>query len=817
MSNGTQVRLRVAIVLALAAFGLVAAWLLRRPDEGPDPSPSEVAGRAPAAPTSLAGAGQDDEAIASDAPSGADAPADGTSPFRIVGRVFDGGYRPAPDVLVTVEDGRSAPATDRTDAEGRFDVPIPTAPAAATEYGVRARAVDGRCAATFVRGLPGRPVAEAGGLVLVVGHVLEVRAVADGRPVTNAEVHVSTVLPFAPPSFVSGSGAPFVGWSHRARTDGSGVAHLDAVPLGDVRVLVRGPGPVRGEARVQRREAAAEPVLVRCEPARDVEVIVVRAETGAPIEGAHLQPYDEDGWPPSDPGATPDTDAQGRALFRAVPFHPTFSVTVVHDGVRWPFGFSRLTAVPPLATTLRIEMPRGDTLRFPLEPGDGPLPDAGTGVRVRTIADDEWVAAGDLRRDGRVRDGAVEIVRVRGESVRAVLSLSDGRVAEARTERVSGLVTPQPVRFRSPRTLTVRLTDVDGGTAAGCDVRLFLEGGARASVSTPVDSTGRATFPGLLARAYDVRVDPCPELVEPYRRGVFRVSERVDLSEGDVTLAVVVARREEALVRVRIAGVPGLPRDVVIRAGLSSETLDPRVPEGVVVDGSAGEIRILVRPPPGLLPYLELSTRDYGSARARLARGEDGRLGGVIDLAPTGRILLRTRVPADRDAAWAEGIDPERLGDDGRYVPAGVGPLPPLDDRPDLLYLGVPPGRYRARDGRTGRVSDPVEVIAGRDPALLVLDVSRSQVVEGTIELPEGLGPEKARVLVLGEGIDPEGAHPPITVLAPDRFRVTIPGDRPVRLVPAAEGCVPDPALPEVVLESAAPGIRLRLVRAPPR
>jgi hypothetical protein len=72
-------------------------------------------------------------------------------------------------------------------------------------------------------------------------------------------------------------------------------------------------------------------------------------------------------------------------------------------------------------------------------------------------------------------------------------------------------------------------------------------------------------------------------------------------------------------------------------------------------------------------------------------------------------------------------------------------------------------------------------------------------------------------VRVFGESIDVDAPRAKATAVAPDRLRVTIPGGRPVHLVAAAPGCLPDPTLPETVIESTMGGIRLRLVRATPR
>lgn len=747
MRDGAPIRRRrlAAIALLLLLGGAAAVSRGRGLDarsesNGPPPSSPEAAASRILVGSGLRrvrAGGRDDLAEAGK-------PRTGTAP-RVVGIVLDESYRPAAGVSVTVEGSASRELAPQTDAQGRFSVEIDRRGAFAW-IGVFARGSSGQCATASTGVGPGCEIVDVGALVLGPGATLEVHATALGHPLPGAEVHVSTCLPYAPPPDVDVDGWPFLGWTHAGRTDASGLARMEGVPLGDVRVLVRAGGRWSGEAHASVESSSVHPVRVACESARDVEVSVFEGEGETPAAGATLWLLTEQGYSIFGPGGPLVTDPSGRVVLPAVP-RDAQRIVQVCDAGDWFGPEEGDWMIPPRATTFL--------------------------VHLRRIS-------------GRSRDA-----------------------------KRPDLAPPEPPR--TPRRLQVRVGDAGGGVADGCEVRVAGPGLGELGETIPLDAEGFASRSDLDPGTYQVRAETGPEFAAPWERGrmIRGWDASVDLSGGDGRLEIVVPAREEAVVFVRTDGTPGLPAGARVHVGSS-----PGMPSGLRIDADRGEIHLPLRPSTSRTTFplsLWILTPHHGAAHARLTRDGNGPMSAALDLRATGRLLLRARLEPGRDAGSSEGIEIQRSTDIGPFAPWKGYAEDRRNDRPDLLYLGVPPGRYRARDRYTGRVSEPVDVVAGSEPTVLFLDVSRSQVVEGAIELPDDLAPEKARVLVLGDGIDPEDAHPPITVTAPDRFRVTIPGDRPVRLVPAAEGCVPDPTLPEVVLESATPGLRLRLVRGIPR
>jgi len=806
--------------LLLAAGGLV--WFLASRREAPGPASSGEAGP-------VADAGPAPGLAAGRARDGApDATAGEKSAKAALGTPFEGGVVDEDQVAVagarvTLRPEVGEPVEVRTGAGGRWAASVVRLAPGKLDVAVSARTDDGRAASAAFAWMPSALRADAG--VLVLGHAstLVVRATSSDRPVAGADVYASVVAPWAPPSYAGTPTRPWVGWPYHARTDASGEARLEGVPDGDVRVVVLAAGPLRGEARVQAPRKDAAPLVVALAAARDIDVEVVEKATGAPVAGARLLVWGEDFFLVAEPVPVEPTAANGHTWIRSAPIGVSWSLNAVWRGAVDPWGASKATTIPPDAMRYRLELSGGVRMRFPIAGGDGPVPAEGTLVLVRDLSGDDFVEAGFVREKASVADGHVIVERMGPmEWLRAVGTLADGRIGLLASTRDGGeqVPTPQPVRFVRPRTLTVRVHDAQGNPAPGCAVRLFLVNGNDWGPARAVDDEGIVVFEGLVPTVFSVRALSSPELVEEGRRCVFSDGEAVDLSAGDAEVDRVVEPVRDAVVSVWVDGAPGIPSQALISVGLQPETLEWTRPSGLEVDRARGEIRFRVRPPPARARrpqecHLEvrLSARGLPAASTSLVLEEaTGRLVGRLSLGTGGALVMSVRAPADGGAS----VYPERLEADGRWVPTGAKPAPVLDGRPDVLYEGIPLGRYRLRDTVSGCVSEVAEVVKGTNPVFLSLDLSRSGFAEGTVDLPEGAAVGDARVVATAKGIDLEGLDrygPNFTVLPPNVFRVRVPGDRPVRLVPAAPGCIPDPAMPELVVEAPGAGLRLRLVR----
>ena len=757
-----------------------------------------------------------------------DATAGEKSANAALGIPFEGGVVDEDQVAVagarvTLRPEVGEPVEVRTDAKGRWTTRVVRLAPGKLDVAVSARTDDGRAASAAFAWMPSAPRADTG--VLVLGHAstLVVRATSSDRPVVGADVYASVVAPWAPPSYAGTPTRPWVGWPYHARTDAKGEARLEAVPDGDVRVVVLAAGPLRGEARVQAPRKDAAPLMVALSAARDIDVEVVEKATGAPVVGARLLVWGEDFHSVAEPLPVEPTAANGHTWIRVAPIGVAWSLNAIWKGATDGLGASKATTIPPDATRYRLELSDGVRMRFPIAAGEGAVPAEGTPVEVRDLSGDDYLEAGFVREQARVADGHVVIARLGVmEWVRAVATLEDGRVGLLDSALSGGAATPKPlpVRFVRPRTLTVRVHDAQGNPALGCAVRLFLVNGNDWGPARVVDDRGVVVFEGLVPTVFSVRALSCPELVEEGRRGVFSDGESVDLSAGDAEVDRIVEPVRDAVVSVWVDGAPGIPSQALISVGLQPETLEWTRPSGLEVDRARGEIRFRVRPPrnaadtpqacyvavrlaaPGMVEVSTELTLELNSWR----------MVGRLSLGTGGALVMSVRAPADGGAS----VYPERLEADGRWVPTGAKPAPVLDGRPDVLYEGIPLGRYRLRDTVSACVSEPGEVRKGASPVFLSLDLSRSGFAEGTIELPEGIAVGEARVVAVAKGIDLEGLDrygPSFTVLPPNVFRVRVPGDRPVRLVPTAPGCIPDPAMPELVVEAPGAGLRLRLIR----
>ncbi len=786
------------------------------PEHAGTPEGSDPELRGHDAPTPTVPAATPDEAVAD---------ADGVT---LVGRVLDGvTYRGRAGIPVSAHCPDRAPIESTTTADGAFRLEFGPRPSTALDAALRVLAEEGRGATAVVSIDPvGPDVENVGTLLLRPTTTLVVRTVHGGKPVADARVYASSrpirMRPQKGAHFSFSRAGP--GFAHEASSDDAGLARLENVATGAVRVLALAPGPLRGELLLSTG-GATTPVELTLVEARDLRVEVVEKDTGDPFPGCALV-LTVDGRPLHEPGLRPITNAEGVAVAGSLPDDVAIRVVVI--GPEWCSAYMRGVSrtAEPGVRALRVEIPAPHTLRFPLVAEDGPHPTDGTRVALEQGPWAFWPGT----RIGLAREGVVEggdlVVGIHGASPeRALVRLPDGRVGNLRLaldydreKRRSKLRLPlHPVVFRAPRTVSVEVTERGTGRpAADVAVRVRLAGGPRVP-SLRTDVHGVAVIQGLPVLSGWVSVCANPSWIRPHRHGVFSQRTDIDLEEGGAELQFTVQPIEEGVLKVTTEGRPGFPRGFCVELKLLPEGLSWRTPHDVVFDAARSEVRFRLRPPLAEATPPARIGRHKGTLLARLTsdthattyvRLEAGRpLHATVDLVPAGSLLTRVVKPAGMTLS----VLLEVQGQDGAWTPAWESPVVPFSGAEEGdLYDGLRPGLYRLHATRLDWTSEHVEVRPGPTPARLVWDLTPVGFAEGEVVLPAGVDPQGLKIFVL------EAEGPPRIVAATveldgTSFRVQVPGDRPVVLKPSHPECEPDAQEGSVTVTRAEKGLRLRM------
>jgi hypothetical protein len=288
--------------------------------------------------------------------------------------------------------------------------------------------------------------------------------------------------------------------------------------------------------------------------------------------------------------------------------------------------------------------------------------------------------------------------------------------------------------------------------------------------------------------------------VDPWRQGSFAPRLDADLSSGDTALHVELPPQTLAVVSIRGEREAGIPHGTVLRVQHAPETTGWRPPPGTQWDAAAGEARFPVRDAGAAIPgsrqvfapnELRVQASAPGHATVRGVLRHDpasGFLRADLTLPRAGSLVAQTR------AAPSEKVEPrlQRWLRDEEWEDWAFPRAPRVDGAEGDLYEGLPRGLYRLRDSIRGWSSQAVEVVPDHPPATLTWDLRSTGWAEGTVILPPGIDPDDLDVVV-------QGAESPWSRLTRDldgaRFRIQVPGDRPVVLVPvhpsarpAAEG-----------------------------
>lgn len=794
---------RALLFGSLGAAALAAAWIpFAETGNGPD-SAGGPRGAAAIEPAARPAADSGTPAEAPAPPSGAEREvaqprAAELRSVQIRGRTVDERRFPiAGAAVVLVSDGATLGGGAATGADGRFELATTLADGASLR-GVllRAAAADGRVALETLRDLLGSEI-DVGTLVLAAGAVLRVRAVAGEAPVPGARIAVEL------PPYRAATAAV-------ALADAAGTAAFAHLPAGVAYLVASAPGAA-GVRQVLLPDEGD--VAVELRPTRVFEVAVVDAADGAPVAGARLcvrellaLPAGDDPkdtmigevnlWRPV-PLLETASDAAGRARLAGLPAGARLGLEVSHD------GYAAIPGPPPhspvmlkdSAGVVTVELRRLQfrTVRFPVAAGEVPAPAAGTVVQLRGAARSRYGRdAGPSA--GAMGQGEVVVEGLDGSG--AFLAVApDGSLARLWVKE--GATAGAPTSFMKPRAIDVRVRNADGHPAPGARVSALDQGNNEVGAIVATDADGRARIEGLYPQLVSLWVAP------PGARGIGSERASVDLETGDGALEITLERQATFRMRVRIDGEPRLPADFRVGSGRLSSRVLEEVPE-------RGELRV----------GLDIGSEQEGEELRVFIRGRDSLagsalvvpvLGGAdpvveIDLESPGRLWVDVRRPAGTPVELAlEQWDGEAGAFARAFIPgAGQSMSVPNGVGNEFRIGGLKAGRYRAVETRSGTVSAAADVVAGAEPAHLVLALQAPQYVRGRVEVPAGTALDAVRVLVEGGaaprrspmawldgGAPPEGAF----VDGSGKFEVPIPGDRPVVvrawhpwLQPAAEG-----------------------------
>jgi RNA polymerase sigma-70 factor (ECF subfamily) len=644
-----------------------------------------------------------------------------------------------------------------------------------------------------------------GVLVLSVGASLVVRAADDDGPAAGTAILLEL-----------GERRAIV---FDAVTGSDGRARFERLPALAVTVSASGAGMVGREATVLAAGRETE-LTVRLVSARRVDVRVVDGETKRPVPNARVSVGESidvthDGFDMGVPSGRTfgmtmpfdleirPTDDAGRTRIVGLPPRTKCELRAEAEGFRGPQPPAPAARLAADADSITIELTslHKRQVRWPIERGevDAPAEGALLAIRTDTVQRLGLEKTPTPPQSARIERGAV----VADDVVDGLLLLAiapDGSIARLWIK--AGEAVGTPTSFRRPRTVEVSVQDASGQPAPGIEIALCNSGNNRLLPPVKTDSNGKAVFRSLWGQ-----------------RAVAQIANRtigsVDLELGDglIETRLPNTSSREISVRLLVGGVPGLPAAYQVRAGTGSGM--------IAEDPATGIVRVKVLPADEA-QTVNVSVIAVGYQQASADAPLDGstivdiplavacRLSAHVTLPPHGKVRIRAERFDPETNDWAMG--PDSTVSDERFAP----------NAPDgrFLFTGLVPGKYRVRDVVSKRVSEGVDlaVAATSEVALDLSDIVR---VRGIVELPSGLAPGYARVVIDGEGIaennwDWLGNRRGLggqSVGKDGAFEVFVSTSHPVTLRPWHPWLTPDQKYGQYVVRGEADDVRLRLVQ----
>jgi hypothetical protein len=727
----------------------------------------------------------------------------------LTGRVVDGSWRPVPGAPLRVVRPDVPARTTSADKSGRFRIDLGPWGAKSVIHGtiVAGDAKIGACLASIYPSRTDPRNHDLGDLVLRPAGSLDV-LVRDG----NAAVAGAAVA-------IVGA-YRFQGYAHdTVASDDFGRAVLTPVPQGSVTVMAWTLDGRVGSRICEVPLRTASPLVIELGLGNVLEVTVRSREDHRPVPGASIELFERErdvgfrmsGYLHRAGAATRPitTDESGTASIAGIMPDLPLLASATAPGFAAP-RLEDAVEVAPHAREVTIELLPLVEAGFPLaDPADAP-PD---GTELSVVADPLAPRTTPLAARARIAGRFVVVEGLATEFLSVLVQAKDGRVG--RIARGTRFRPADPVSFRAPRFLDVDVFRADGSRAPGVRVTVC---------SYPIYGFGASAVTGDTGC---IRIGPFwggdAEIYVDDGVGELRHCASAKMGDGD------------AKVRLDLAGVINL----VIRCTLDGERrLPPEFDLWVKgatqgaqrTDAERAEISCALWPaaPDGPVTAQLMCTGFVTWSSGTLPRPVDGRI--IVDapLVSGSTVAVNVAAPSDGEAEidlmrWDARRD--------RYTPAircwaGHSSRGPEAGSFIVTFRGVSAGRWCARDQLTGLMSAPVEVAAesaaeASQPARPALDLSHAGWVTGRVDTPTPADTSDARVTFSGTDIRPAaymiGASPEryegVTINPDGTFRLRVPGDRPIKLVPmhpklvaAADG--------EATVTEPRGDVRLRLVPA---
>ncbi|MCB9916201.1 MAG: Ig-like domain-containing protein, partial [Planctomycetes bacterium] len=461
----------------------------------------------------------------------------------------------------------------------------------------------------------------------------------------------------------------------------------------------------------------------------------------------------------------------------------------------------------PGAPEVRVELDgRGArTVRWPVVAGEVPPPADGTTIELRHRPGSFFLEAPPLPPPGRMEGATLVVDGVTGYGS-YIAQAPDGALARLWCEQDAEL--GPEVAFRAPRRVVVDVRDEAGAPLAGCPVSARNQGNNELAPPATTDASGRATFDGLYGELCDLTIHG------PAGGARYEAAQRsVDLEVGGAEFEVVLRRLREGTGRLALLvdGAPRLPARFRVNG---AEVVEER-PE-------LGELVLRAALPDGGAPVpVYVTAPGFAGAGAELALAERGDPPlSSVHLVRTAVLIARVGLPREGyvdltpqrydEAQGTWGQAPELRLHNGLSFPNGPGDT--------FHFQGVPPGRWRVRDERTGLASTETVLVPGQASATVELELGDLEWITGRVEGVDEADLERVRVLVQrGEPAAASawlpGADPPDgATLRLGTFRVQVHADEEVTLVAWHPWLAPAPDGGYVTLRGGAEDVVLRLV-----
>ena len=369
----------------------------------------------------------------------------------------------------------------------------------------------------------------------------------------------------------------------------------------------------------------------------------------------------------------------------------------------------------------------------------------------------ESMSGGGTIEDGRVDGGAV-VFSYHDRHYRRRAIAADGCLADLFREG-------DGTHFVRPRDLELAILEANGDPVA--DAVVYASSSYLAAQAT-TDARGRATMHGLMAKEYEIRV------VRP--NGSSSDVGKVDVSKESSRAEFTLPELVPVTLRVRIDGQPGLPGEYVLYAS-HRQPYESLKRSRLAEDATTGILHFEIEKPNRAFT-VQLQPR--GFTRVERTIGPECDENGFdipLEITSTTRLTVHVNRPADgeisllamrkdpADGSWRRAVHHE---DSGTTI-----------DGPVVLM--VPPGDCRIVDGLTGLFTEASELAAGESRSV-ALDLHTTTWFEGQVQLPEPEQRPLGHVQIHAEGLHDGGGVGAAKLEADGRFRIRIPGDRPVRL-----------------------------------